>query len=217
MGTQNICLLLKLIHKLHCPESSAWAQWVQGRACISTLKGDIHGDHWTALRSLLPLYQAITSVKIGDGATCSFWLDVWHGDEALADICPALFSHCTRKDDTVKEVILSGLRPGLVPRLSQTALQELQYVEGVLAQTELSGQADQRSSPFSKNASGLDSGAIYQLLKAKGQPSDDTANFVWRNAAPPRVQMFVHVADSAGQDTVPLCAAPEKCATGLYL
>lgn len=45
MGTQNICLLLKLIHKLHCPGSSAWAQWVRRRACISTLKGDIHGDH----------------------------------------------------------------------------------------------------------------------------------------------------------------------------
>ena len=28
MGTQNICLLLKLIHKLHHPEFSAWAQWV---------------------------------------------------------------------------------------------------------------------------------------------------------------------------------------------
>ena len=56
MGTQNICLLLKLIRKLHCPQSSAWAQWVQGRACISSLKGDIYGDHWEVLRSLLPLY-----------------------------------------------------------------------------------------------------------------------------------------------------------------
>jgi hypothetical protein len=43
MGTQNICLLLKLIHKLHCPQSSAWAHWVQGRASVATLKGDIHG------------------------------------------------------------------------------------------------------------------------------------------------------------------------------
>ena len=50
MGTQNICLLLKLIHKLHHPEFSAWAQWVQGRASIATLSGDIHGDHWQVLR-----------------------------------------------------------------------------------------------------------------------------------------------------------------------
>jgi hypothetical protein len=127
MGIQNICLLLKLIHKLHCPQSSAWAQWVQGRVCISTLKGDIHGDHWEALRSLLPLYQAITSVRLGNGANCSFWMDVWVNDEALADACPALFSHCTKKDSTVQEVIQAGLL-SLVPRLSPTATQQLQYV-----------------------------------------------------------------------------------------
>ena len=72
MGTQNICLLLKLLHKLHFPQSSAWAQWVHGRASISSLKGDIHSEHWEVLRSLLPLYQAITSVQLGDGKSCSF-------------------------------------------------------------------------------------------------------------------------------------------------
>ena len=72
MGTQNICLLLKLLHKLHCLQSSAWAQWVHGRASISSLKGDIHSEHWEVLRSLLPLYQAITSVQLGDGKSCSF-------------------------------------------------------------------------------------------------------------------------------------------------
>jgi hypothetical protein len=79
MGIQNICLLLKLIHKLHCPQSTAWAQWVQGRASVVTLSGDIHGDHWQTLRSLLPLYRAITTVSIGDGKSCSFWSDVWLG------------------------------------------------------------------------------------------------------------------------------------------
>jgi hypothetical protein len=67
------------------------------------------------------------------------------------------------------------------------ATNELQYVEEVLANTEL----DQRQTPFSKNAYGLDSGAIYQLLKARGQPTDDRARFVWCNVASPRVQMFM--------------------------
>jgi len=70
LGIQNICLLLKLIHRLHCPQSSAWAQWVQGRASISSLQGDLHGEHWQTLRSILPLYQAITTVSVGDGRTC---------------------------------------------------------------------------------------------------------------------------------------------------
>jgi hypothetical protein len=28
-GTQNVCLLLKLIHRLHCSENSAWGTWVR--------------------------------------------------------------------------------------------------------------------------------------------------------------------------------------------
>lgn len=34
MGVQNVCLLLKLIHRLHFPQHSAWARWVrQGLYC----------------------------------------------------------------------------------------------------------------------------------------------------------------------------------------
>ena len=45
LGIHNICLLLKLLHRLHRPQSSAWAIWVRGRANITTLQGDLHGDH----------------------------------------------------------------------------------------------------------------------------------------------------------------------------
>jgi len=34
---------------------------------IASLKGDLHGEHWEVLRSILPLYQAITTVIIGNG------------------------------------------------------------------------------------------------------------------------------------------------------
>lgn len=54
LGIQNICLLLKLIHRLHCPQSSAWAQWVRGHASVAVHKGDVHGNHWEVLRSILP-------------------------------------------------------------------------------------------------------------------------------------------------------------------
>lgn len=138
LGTQNICLLLKLLHKLHCPQSSAWAQWVRGRASVATLTGDIHGEHWQALRSLLPLYQAITTVSLGDGRACSFWSDVWHGDKALADVFPALFSHCTAKNATVSEIMATGLRQVLVPRLSRGATDDIPFVEDILAQVTLS-------------------------------------------------------------------------------
>jgi hypothetical protein len=128
MGTQNICLLLKLIHKLHHPEFFAWAQWVQGRASIATLSGDIHGDHWQVLRQILPLYQAITTVALGDGNSCSFWSDVWTEDEALADTYPALFSHCTFKEATVFQMLQTGLQQTLVSRLSQRASLDMHHL-----------------------------------------------------------------------------------------
>jgi hypothetical protein len=36
------------------------------------MEGDLCGHHWDALRALLPVYQAITTVSLGDRATTSF-------------------------------------------------------------------------------------------------------------------------------------------------
>lgn len=128
--------------------------------------------HWEVLRSLLPLYQAITSVQIGDGATCSFWKDVWFGEDALEDTCPALFSHCTRQDATVRRVFESGIQANLVPRLSTRASQELLRVAGIIAQVTLTSAPDYRTSLLSvKGDADLDSMSIYRLLKARGQPN----------------------------------------------
>lgn len=73
LGAQNICLLLKLIHRLHTAGASAWA-------CCVRLNGHVKVVSmvliWEVLRSLLPLYQAITSVCIGNGLNTSFWFDV---------------------------------------------------------------------------------------------------------------------------------------------
>lgn len=118
-------------------------------------------------------------------------MDVWHGDEALADIFPALFSHCTNREATVREVVTSGLQQALVPRLSRRATQELQQVQDMLDDTQLLETPDQRASSFCIGANGLDSGAIYRLLKARGEPNDVRSAFVWHNSAPPRVQMFM--------------------------
>ena len=83
-----------------------------------TLSGNIHGDHWRVLRSLLPLYQAITTVALENGKSCSFWTYVWLHDDALADVYPALYTHCTTKDISVSQVWSTGLCQILVPRLS---------------------------------------------------------------------------------------------------
>jgi hypothetical protein len=118
--------------------------------------------------------------------------DVWFGaEDALVDICPALFSHCTHKDATVRQVMDSGIVAHLVPRLSTRASQELSYVEGIVAQINLSSEPDCRTSRFGKGDASLDSGSINKLLKARGQPNDERASFIWNNAAPLIIQMFM--------------------------
>jgi len=191
LSAQNVCLLLKLLHRLHCTESSTWARWVQGRASIVTLTGDVHGDHWKTLRSLLPLYRALTSVIIGDGKSCSFWEDVWLGDDALEDAYPVLFSHCTLKTASVCQMMELGIEQSLVPRLSSQAVSELNSLRTALSSVTLSEAMDRRISNFSKGDSNLDSGAIYRMLKAREAAVDAKASFIWNNAAPPRVQLFM--------------------------
>ena len=191
LGIQNICLLLKLVHRLHCPQSSAWAQWVQSRASICSLEGDLHREHWQTLRSILPLYQAITTVSVGDGRTCSFWYDIWVGDEPLADRFPALLSHCTAKTAPLSLFKASGIHSSLVPRLSTAATQELNLVHGILDSTQLNGEPDKRCSAFIRADNSLDSGQLYRLIKARGQGEDPRAKFIWKSFAPPRVQLFM--------------------------
>ena len=129
IGTQNICLLLKLIHKLHCPQSSAWAQWVK--------------------------------------------------------------ASCTNKEASVREMLQSSIQQSFVPRLSPSAMQQLVALEEITAGVQLSDEPDRRTSAFIQRESGLDSGAIYKLLKARGQPNDERSSFIWHNSAPPRVKLFM--------------------------
>ena len=40
LEVQNICLLLKLLHKLYTATQSPWAIWVRQRICLASLEGD---------------------------------------------------------------------------------------------------------------------------------------------------------------------------------
>jgi hypothetical protein len=93
-GVQSYCLLLKLVHRLHCSEGSSWAAWVHRHANIASLEGELAGPHWAALRELLPLYRAITTVQLGNGRNMSFWFDVCCEEDCLTERFPALLSHC---------------------------------------------------------------------------------------------------------------------------
>src|SRR5687767_13598569 len=80
LQVQNSCLLLKLIHRLHHPNGSAWAAWARERVHLHSLQGAVEGSHWQALRDLLPAYRCITRVQLGNGHTTDFWEDIWEGE-----------------------------------------------------------------------------------------------------------------------------------------
>jgi len=128
---------------------------------------------------------------LGDGKCTSFWSDVWFQDEPLADRFPALMSHCTLKQASVWEIKTTGILPTLVPRLSTPAEHELQLVLQIIDQIKLTAVRDKRSSPFFRPDNSLDSGALYKMIKARGQEDNPRANFIWKSLAPPRVQLFL--------------------------
>lgn len=131
LALQNICLLLKLLHRLHTASSSSWAVWVRSQVCLAT-QGALVGDHWEVMRSLLPTYRAITTSQVKDKRGTSFWHDAWCGDDELAIRFPALLSHMKDQEVSVRDVVDKGLPSMLVPRLTTQAAQDLLEVEALI-------------------------------------------------------------------------------------
>ncbi|WVZ61782.1 hypothetical protein U9M48_011599, partial [Paspalum notatum var. saurae] len=190
MPTQNTCLLLKLLHRLHTSSSSSWAAWVRGHTSLAMLKGALKGDHWEVLRSLLPIYRAITTSSVGDGRATSFWHDAWEGCDDLATRFSVLLSHVKEQEVSVRDVIEKGLPNMLVPRLTVQAGQELQEVLGILQNVHLSDEPDVRECFAATADNKLQSGMVYQVLRGGGAVTDEGAGFIWKCRAPPRVQFF---------------------------
>jgi hypothetical protein len=57
-------------------------------------------DLGTRLLKLLPEFRECTKVHLGDGEHCSFWFDHWLGPRPLAELFPALLTHCRRPNVT---------------------------------------------------------------------------------------------------------------------
>ena len=79
----------------------------------------------------------------------------------------------------------------MVSRLSPVAAQQLQELQTVIDGVNLTEDMDRRLSAFSCSEGKLDTGSIYKLLKARGQEADESAVFIWKTSAPPRVQFFM--------------------------
>ena len=69
----------------------------------------------------LQLFNASTTIRLGDGKCALFWKNAWLNGAAPKDIAPNLFSLARRKNDTVKNALHQGRWMKGIERLSTTA------------------------------------------------------------------------------------------------
>jgi hypothetical protein len=92
---------------------------------------------------------------------------------------------------------------GLTPRLSSAAREDLAEVQDIIQQLELSSGMDQRIYSPNGHSETFSSSSLYQFLSSSDLPNCANWDFIWNNAAPPRVQFFTWL---MGKNRLPTCA-----------
>ena len=136
----NVCLL-KHISKLHDGAASRQPSYLVSKYGWSSTHDvgtdDSHSTPiWRDIMKGLDFFCSNTRVQLGNGATTSFWLDLWlpNTTQTLAQLFPALFSHSNRIHTPVARALGShNLTLDLTPRLSHTAECEFVDLRNVLA------------------------------------------------------------------------------------
>lgn len=137
------------------------------------------------IRKHLPILRQITSVTVGKGDACFFWLDRWLCSEPLSTIYPALFSHCIKPFARVSAVFCNNLDLSLRNRLTVVAEAELASLLALLQDFHPSDVDDSwillSGQPFSTRGA-------YMLL-SPGDPDLPVAQ-IWRCHVPLKVKIF---------------------------
>lgn len=195
LETQNRCLLLKMLHRLHVASSSSrWAGWVwaelDGRSFLAPAACRGAGEHGRALRAMLPLYRSLSRVEVRDGRRTSFWFDSWLPCGAVAASFAALLSHTTDVEAMVWHVREHGLDLVLVPRLTTAGVAERVALLALVHGAPAASGDDERSLVLCSGAHGrLVTGAVYALERFGGVRVP-FADFIWGAHAPSRVRFF---------------------------
>ena len=140
---------------------------------------------WQDIMKGLDFFCSNTRVQLGNGATTSFWLDLWlpNTTQTLAQLFLALFSHSNRIHTPVARAMGShNLTLDLTPRLSHTAECEFVDLCNALASVNVNLQvADRRISREAGKP--LTTKLAYQAVW-KTRPQHTLAPANWRNYAP---------------------------------
>lgn len=119
-------------------------------------------------------------MTVQDGASTSFWDGSWLPDGPLPELLPALHSHTTSPNATVRYVLSSGIGMHLQRRQTRMATKERLKLEAMIDTTQLTAGDDVRRSIFQGKGGKLHTSSLYKALMAASAPPTDFAELVWK-------------------------------------
>lgn len=143
----NDALLLKQLHKFYSKLDIPWVQqlwfkYYEGR--VPHAQKEVGSFWWKEIFRLYPLYNDITSCRLGNGRSVSFWHDNWAGF-VLQDEFPNIFQFVRHSQMSVREISEATCLEDLfnIP-ISQAAATELDEIKDLVQEFVLTNEHDQR-------------------------------------------------------------------------
>jgi len=105
----NDALLLKQLHKFYSHQNVPWVHLIWHRYYtnkVPHVATPVGSFWWKDILKLSVLYRAIALCTVGDGASVSFWDDLWAG-EVLSSKFSCLYSFAANTGISVKQIMLS--------------------------------------------------------------------------------------------------------------
>jgi hypothetical protein len=138
----------------------------------------------------LALFNAATTVILGNGEKATFWTSRWLQGEAPASLYPTLFRHSRRKNRTVKDAItsdkwVSDVDHNMTVQLIEEYLSLWARLQGVI----LLPQQEDRILWLHTSDCKYTASSAYRIQFA-GMVKSMTAVNTWKTKAPPRCQFF---------------------------
>jgi hypothetical protein len=135
---QNDALLLKQLHKFYNHQDIPWINLIWQRYYVSKVphaSSEIGSFWWKDVLRLHDLYRGIAKCAMGNGATVTFWEDLWL-DEVLFQKFPRFFSFVRNENLSVQQVPMAEDLDSIfhLP-ISSEAFQELEQLQVMLSNT----------------------------------------------------------------------------------
>lgn len=186
---QNRCLLMKFVDKIFSTSDAPWKNWLlQQSSPFDASCRNSDSFLWKIINAELTTYRSLTCVKVGDGASTSFWYDQCLPCGPLYLSHSALFSHTTRPNVSVQRVFQTSFDLCLRPRLTNAASSQLALVLTLLQEVHLEDAPDQRRMKLTgKKYTSRD--AYIALTQCEGDP-DIHAQRIWTSRVPAKVKIF---------------------------